>query len=133
MSAGSPPDGAADRQPGLRHRMRTHRTFGPFYRVALLVVGLAVIAAGIAMLVLPGPGWAVIILGLVILAPDFVWAERTLAPVKRASDAAAARALSPKHRRQNLILLGSAVAVGAAVVGGYLLRYGVTLEPFPVL
>lgn len=117
--------------PGLRHRLRTHRTIGPVYRVVILVVGLAVIAAGAAMLVLPGPGWAVIILGLVILAPDFVWAERTLAPVKRFADAAAERALDPKHRRMNLVLLGVAAVVGTAAVVAYLYRYGVTLEPFP--
>ena len=32
--------------------------------------------AGFAMLVLPGPGIIVIILGLAILATEFAWAER---------------------------------------------------------
>jgi hypothetical protein len=32
---------------------------------------------------LPGPGWVVIAGGLVILAQDFVWAEKTLRYVRR--------------------------------------------------
>lgn len=127
-------DGSTDdavEHAGVRHRLRNHRTLGPIYRVVVLIVGLAVIAAGIAMLVFPGPGWAVIILGLVILAPDFKWAERTLAPVKRFADAAAERALDPRHRRQNLILLVITGSLAAVAVVLYLLRYGLTLEPFP--
>jgi len=47
-------------------------------RVAVTVVGFAVILAGIAMLVLPGPGWAAIFLGLAILSTEYVWAQRLL-------------------------------------------------------
>jgi hypothetical protein len=46
-------------------------------RMAVLVVGVVVLAAGAAMLVLPGPGVIVLILGLAILATEFAWAERT--------------------------------------------------------
>lgn len=42
----------------------------------ILVVGLTVVAAGIAMLVLPGPGVAVIFLGLALLATEFAIAAR---------------------------------------------------------
>ncbi len=42
----------------------------------VLVVGFAVVAAGIAMLVLPGPGWAAIFLGFAILATEFAFAEK---------------------------------------------------------
>jgi len=44
---------------------------------------LAVLLAGVAMLVLPGPGIVVIIAGLAILATEYVWAERMLAEAKR--------------------------------------------------
>lgn len=40
------------------------------------MVGLAVVAAGLAMLVLPGPGWAAIFLGFAILATEFAFAEK---------------------------------------------------------
>ena len=47
-------------------------------KVAILVVGTIVVLAGIALLALPGPGMLVIIVGLVILAQEFDWAQRWL-------------------------------------------------------
>ncbi|MBI2321202.1 MAG: hypothetical protein HYU88_03705, partial [Chloroflexi bacterium] len=38
---------------------------------------------GLLLLPLPGPGWLVIAAGFVVLAQDFVWAERTLARIRR--------------------------------------------------
>ena len=51
-------------------------------RLAILIVGGVVLLAGVAMLVLPGPGILVIIAGLAILAEGFTWAERTLDKAK---------------------------------------------------
>ena len=116
-----------------RHRMRHHKVLGPFYRVAVLIVGLALIAAGLAMLVLPGPGWVVIILGLVVLAPEYTWADRLLDPVERFAKAAAERALDPRKRRQNLLILIAVIVLGAVVLGLYLWRYGLDYEPLPFL
>lgn len=45
-------------------------------RPLVFMVGFAVVAAGIAMLVLPGPGWAAIFLGFAILATEFAFAEK---------------------------------------------------------
>ena len=42
----------------------------------VFIVGVAIVAAGIAMLVLPGPGWAAIFLGFAVLATEFAFAER---------------------------------------------------------
>src|SRR4029450_523462 len=39
---------------------------------------MTLLAAGAAMLVLPGPGIAVILLGLVVLSAEFQWAQRVL-------------------------------------------------------
>jgi len=47
-------------------------------RVIVLVVGLTVVLIGVAMLVLPGPAFVVIPLGLAILATEFVWARHLL-------------------------------------------------------
>lgn len=38
---------------------------------------------GIVMLVTPGPGWLVILLGLGLLAAEFVWARRLRDRIKR--------------------------------------------------
>jgi uncharacterized protein (TIGR02611 family) len=53
-----------------------------FRRMVILIVGGVVLLAGVAMLVLPGPGIVVIIAGLAILAKEFTWAERTLDKAK---------------------------------------------------
>jgi uncharacterized protein (TIGR02611 family) len=47
-------------------------------RGGVFIVGVALLVAGTAMLVLPGPGIAVILLGLVVLAKEFPWARRVL-------------------------------------------------------
>ncbi|MEX0833486.1 MAG: PGPGW domain-containing protein [Actinomycetota bacterium] len=47
-------------------------------RIAVTIAGFAVLLAGIAMLVLPGPGWVAIFAGLAILATEYVWARRLL-------------------------------------------------------
>lgn len=51
-------------------------------RIVVLVVGLTVLAIGIAMVVLPGPAFIVIPVGLAILATEFVWAQRLLDNMK---------------------------------------------------
>lgn len=51
-------------------------------RVVIAVVGGSVVAIGIAMLVLPGPAFVVIPIGLGILAIEFAWAKRWLEQVK---------------------------------------------------
>jgi len=48
-------------------------------RGVVFLVGVSLLVAGVAMLVLPGPGIAVILLGLVVLAREFSWARRALA------------------------------------------------------
>jgi uncharacterized protein (TIGR02611 family) len=52
-------------------------------RLAVLVLGCAVTAAGLVMMVTPGPGLVVIVAGLAILATEFTWAEILLDRAKR--------------------------------------------------
>lgn len=47
-------------------------------KVCVAVLGSAVVAAGVLMVVLPGPAILVIPLGLGILALEFAWARRWL-------------------------------------------------------
>jgi len=51
-------------------------------RIARITAGFALLLAGMAMIVLPGPGWVTIALGLALLAPDFVWARQALDRIK---------------------------------------------------
>lgn len=52
-------------------------------RLARITVGTLVTLAGVAMLVLPGPGWVTIAIGLSLLAREFAWAERRLEAVRK--------------------------------------------------
>jgi tellurite resistance protein TerC len=51
-------------------------------RIAVAVVGFTVLAIGVAMIVLPGPAFVVIPVGLGILGLEFAWARRWLRKVK---------------------------------------------------
>jgi uncharacterized protein (TIGR02611 family) len=47
-------------------------------RVIVSVVGVTVLLIGVALLVLPGPAFVVIPVGLAILATEYAWARRWL-------------------------------------------------------
>ena len=59
-------------------------------RLALETFGWILVVAGIAALVLPGPGLLGLFAGLVLLSQQYEWAERRVEPVKRAALKAAA-------------------------------------------
>ncbi len=47
-------------------------------RVVIAVVGTTILLVGVALLVLPGPAFIVIPIGLAVLAVEFRWARRLL-------------------------------------------------------
>ena len=55
-------------------------------RLVVLVVGSTILLLGIALLVLPGPAFVVIPIGLAILATEFAWAHRLLQRVREAAE-----------------------------------------------
>ena len=67
-----------------RLRERPAAEFG--YRIVVAVVGLAVFAVGILAIPYPGPGWAIVFVGLAILATEFDWARRLLAYARERYD-----------------------------------------------
>ena len=94
-------------QPELARRWHDHPTFVPFKilarfvgrngkRVAVTIAGFAVVLAGLAMLILPGPGIVVILAGLAILGTEYVWAQRLL---RKARDTAANAANKVRRKR----------------------------------
>ncbi len=97
------------------------------WQVGVFVVGLAVVAAGIVMLPLPGPGWVVIFGGMAIWATEFVWAQLVLRWTKRKVTEAAQRALDPKVRRRNITLTAIGLVVVGVLVGIYVWKFGVVM------
>lgn len=81
-----------------------HRTPRTIRQTLVLMVGGAVVLAGLAMLVLPGPGWAAIFLGFAILATEFAFAERVrdwLVGVLKQATSAGKRAWRRLMRRRS--------------------------------
>ncbi|MFE3602911.1 TIGR02611 family protein [Streptomyces sp. NPDC059142] len=97
------------------------------WQVGVFLAGLAVVAAGVAMLVLPGPGWVVIFAGMAIWATEFVWAQLVLRWTRRKVREAAQKALDPKVRRRNIILTSVGLVIFAVLAGIYLWKFGIVL------
>lgn len=69
-----------DVQEWIRESLRGAR------RLIILIVGVTTGLAGIAMLVLPGPGLFVLFAGLALLSTEFVWARRWLRRIRERVD-----------------------------------------------
>lgn len=68
-------------------------------RVAVTVIGGALVLAGIAMIVLPGPGILVVALGFAVLGTEYAWAAAALERTKRTAGDAGRLA---RDRAQNV-------------------------------
>ncbi|MFD0122032.1 TIGR02611 family protein [Streptomyces virginiae] len=122
--------GAAEETPHVSKApafIKRNRSLHLSWQVGVFIVGLAVIGAGIAMLVLPGPGWVAIFAGLAIWATEFAWAHLVLRWTKRKVTEAAQKALDPKVRRRNIILTSVGLVIAGALIGFYLWKYGLVL------
>lgn len=62
--------------------MHTHPVLHLPWRLFVGTVGAVILLAGVVMLVVPGPGIASMLLGLLILSSEFRWAQRILHPAK---------------------------------------------------
>jgi uncharacterized protein (TIGR02611 family) len=51
-------------------------------RFLKILFGFTLLALGFIMIATPGPGWLTIVLGLGLLAAEFVWARRLLDHMK---------------------------------------------------
>jgi tellurite resistance protein TerC len=83
-AAAGPQDPAALRSP-LREHLEDLATVGlrQGRRIVVLVIGMTVLSIGVAMIVLPGPAFVFIPLGLAILGAEFAWARAWLRRLKR--------------------------------------------------
>jgi len=110
---------AAELSTGRREQTASAAWHNVIVRVGRITVGFIVLLAGLAMMILPGPGLLAIAAGLAILARDFEWADRLLLIVRdrasKAKDAATGKT-------GTVILLVLALAAAAAGVYWYWLR-----------
>lgn len=86
---------------------------GAARRVAIEVVGWVLLVAGIAAIILPGPGLLMIFAGVAVLSQQYEWAEKRLDPIKYRALKGAAESVETWPR----IVMSSLVAVGLLVCG----------------
>lgn len=102
----------------LEERRRRYSRRGIAFRVVWTTAGFIVLAAGIAMIVFPGPAIVVIPAGLAMLSFEFTWAERLLDfALKRGVDAKDYAARLAHRRKGPVIASGIFVlfAIGAGI------------------
>jgi uncharacterized protein (TIGR02611 family) len=63
--------------------VQERRTLHVSWQAGVFLVGLAVVIAGVVMLVLPGPGWLTIFAGMAVWATEFVWAQLVMRWTRR--------------------------------------------------
>jgi Putative transmembrane protein (PGPGW) len=81
--------------------------------IAIQVAGWLLVLIGIAALVLPGPGLLALFAGMALLATQYSWAERRLAPVKKAALRTAADSVASGPRIVlSIISVAGLIAVG---------------------
>jgi uncharacterized protein (TIGR02611 family) len=89
-----------------RDQLRERRRAEFVYRIVVGVVGLIVLGVGILAIPYPGPGWAIVFIGLGILATEFTWARRLLAYARERYD----KVMDWFHRQHAIVqILGGLV------------------------
>lgn len=103
----------------VRERKERHRERGRIYRVSFATVGFGLIALGLVLIPLPGPGWLIVAIGLGMLALEFDRAEqlmdRILANLERVTEEAA-DASRPVQVLAVLLVVALAAGIVAAAV-----------------
>ncbi len=111
----------------LEQQRDRHRNRSFAVRVVYIVVGFTLLAAGLAMLILPGPAFVVIPIGLALLSLEFAWAERLLDSALEKGEIA--RQKAARTTRTQRILTGAAVTLGAGALLAWALLADVPLVP----
>jgi uncharacterized protein (TIGR02611 family) len=68
---------------GVLDKIRANPTGRLALKISIATLGTIVVAVGIVLIPFPGPGWAIVILGLAIWAIEFTWARKLLEFTKR--------------------------------------------------
>ncbi|HSX67096.1 PGPGW domain-containing protein [Nocardioides sp.] len=110
----------------LHERLHANPVTGLVTKIVVSVIGLAVLAAGVVMMVTPGPGLVGIAAGLAILATEWDWADRWVKAARQKAREAAdkARAMDPAVRRRRTLLTAAAVLLAAGVVALLIWQFG---------
>lgn len=131
MATAGPPEGDLSREttreydkPKIVRRLEQqrdrHRQRHIVVRGLYIVVGFTCLLGGIGMLVLPGPAFLVIPIGLAILSLEFVWAEGLLDRALEKGEIAKRKA-AETTRTQRILTAAACVLGGGALLAWALL------------
>jgi uncharacterized protein (TIGR02611 family) len=110
-------------------------------KISIAIVGGIVLLAGIIMIPYPGPGWAVVFVGLGILSTEFEWARRVLEYAKHKYELWAKWVKRQNVFIKSLIWLATALVVvvtiwllnGYGLINGWLnLQQDWVKSPLPI-
>jgi uncharacterized protein (TIGR02611 family) len=106
----------------LRERKERHKQRNILQRIAIVLLGILIVIAGVIMSApgVPGPGIVTILFGLGFLALEFDWAERLMERVIVWGDRAADRAADTSMKQRVIGGIGAVVAAGAFVAAAIL-------------
>ena len=93
----------------LRERRERHRKRPLLVRALAALGGVVTVLGGLALLVLPGPGIPLLVVGLGLLALEYRWAEAALGHVLRQAER-----VTPTTGRQRTVGATALVATTAA-------------------
>jgi uncharacterized protein (TIGR02611 family) len=119
VSTQSPPERHSLSEKLARRRER-HIQHSKPYRVMFVIVAFAVVLGGLALVPLPGPGWAIVFVGLGMLALEFKWAENLMEKILDRLEAAKEAAESASPLQKALGAVATAVGIAACVAAAIL-------------
>lgn len=99
-----------------RESIRVHQSLDLAWRAIILLVGGSLVALGIFFLLFPGPGWATIFIGFLVLGTEFRWARSIVDPLEKA----AARLSDHTQRHAHGLMATQMFAMFLVVVIAYL-------------
>ena len=86
-------------------------------RIAITVVGTVILAAGLVLLVAPGPGILVILVALTLFAAEYQWARRHLAAARALARSAADKTATSRIATATAVLFGlGSIGLGAVLI-----------------
>jgi len=111
----------------LEAKRDKHRDRPFVVRALYVVIGFTLVLAGLAMLVLPGPAFLVIPIGLAVLSLEFAWAEGLLGRALAQGENAKRKAAETTKTQR--VLTAIAIGCGAAALAVWALLGDIPLLP----
>jgi uncharacterized protein (TIGR02611 family) len=116
----SPPEHRLSLSEKLARRRERHIQHSMPYRVAFVIVAFAILIGGLALIPLPGPGWAIVFIGLGMLALEFKWAEHLMEKILDRLEAAKQSAANASPMQKAFGVAATVLGIAAFVVAAIL-------------